>query len=265
MFLAALVPKAHNTVGHIGLISTIDSWKAVLRVPTFALICAAAAFGIGSVLQAVGAELWTAGLARRPWRTGIQPSLPSLLAWVGTVAVGAEMAVVTLSAWYDPRYSLVSMTCFAGLLLHGPVVVWRRGVGAITLAFVTLASLINLDHASVTVRAQFDAAAQLVCVGVPANHVDGGFIWDGLVLGQADPRGPNKHPNDGFPENIDIQWYPTMRRDAVVSLVRLEPTDGFAVQPPIVVHGLLPGTKVTAYGIARAAAVTAPNGCRTTP
>ena len=268
MFMAALIPKTHNTVGHIRLISTIDGWDAVLRVPTFALICATAALGIGSVLQAIGAELWTSGLARRPWRTAAQPSLPSLpslLAWVGTVAVVAEMAVVTLSAWYDPRYSLVSMTCFAGLLLHGPTVVWRRGVGVITLAFVTLASLVNLDHASVTVRAQFDAAAQLVCLGVPANHVDGGFIWNGLVLGQADPRGPNKHPDDGFPENIDIQWYPTMRRDAFVSLDRPEPSEGLAVQPAVVVHGLLPGTRVTAYGVARASAVTAPDGCRTAP
>jgi len=266
MFLAALVPNAHNSVGHISLISTIDRWSALVRVPTFALICGAAALGIGSVLEALRAELWTTGLARRPWRAGVTPpSLPSLLAWVGTIAVLAEMAVVALSAWYDPRYSLVSVTCFAGLLLHGPTVVWRRGVGAIALAFVTLASLLNLDHASVTVRAQFDAAAQLVCVGIPANHVDGGFIWNGLVLGQADPRGPNKHPDDGFPENIDIQWYPTMTRDAYVSLTRPEPSDGLTVQRPVVIHGLLPGTQVTAYGVARASAVTSPAGCQATP
>ena len=196
---------------------------------------------------------------------GGSPDPRSLLARVAALSLLGDAAVVVVSSFYEPRYSMV--TVLAGALLitatAGSERPSRSRQRAVIAALATgwLLSFVSLDLSAITARAYFRAADQAECRGVAGTRIDGGFTWNGVHQGTADRATPAARPDDGLPVTPTGRFYPTLKRDAVVSVTTLKVGRGVVQLPPLVVSGLLPGDRRTVYTAVRQSALTGPATC----
>ena len=261
------------------------AWPLVFRLPVFVVLGMLAASGGVALLDAVAVHLvgrepdLVATSTGRPVGAGHtvpvvlrslvtrggSPDPRSLLARVAALSLLGDAAVVVVSSFYEPRYSMV--TVLAGALLitatAGSERPSRSRQRAVIAALATgwLLSFVSLDLSAITARAYFRAADQAECRGVAATRIDGGFTWNGVHQGTADRATPAARPDDGLPVTPTGRFYPTLKRDAVVSVTTLKVGPGVVQLPPLVVSGLLPGDRRTVYTAVRQSALTGPATC----
>ena len=264
------------------------AWPLVLRLPVFVVFGILAALGGVALLDAiavhlVGREAVPVTNLSAGGRPGAAHTVPvvlrslvsrdgspgpgSLLARVAALSLLGDVAVVVVSSFYEPRYSL--LTVLAGALLitatagdERPSRARERWVVA-ALAVGWVLSFVSLDLSAITARAYFRAAEQAECRGVAATRIDGGFTWNGVHQGTADRATPAARPDDGLPVTPTGRFYPTLKRDAVVSVKPLTTGTGIVQLPRLVVRGLLPGDRRTMYTAVRQSALTGQATCTT--
>ena len=264
------------------------AWPLVLRLPVFVVVGMLAALGGLALLDGIAVHLvgreadpvadLSAGrrlgaahtvsvVLRSLVSRDASPGPRSLIARVAALSLLGDAAVVVVSSFYEPRYSM--LTVLAGALLltatagdERPSRARERWVVAV-LAAGWLLSFISLDLSAITARAYFRAAEQAECRGVAATRIDGGFTWNGVHQGTADRATPAERPDDGLPVTPTGRFYPTLKRDAVVSVNPLTTGPGVVQLPPLVVRGLLPGDRRTVYAAVRQSASTGQAACTT--
>ncbi|CAN5566726.1 hypothetical protein BH10ACT2_BH10ACT2_05100 [soil metagenome] len=237
------VTPAHPLVGGIQEQFGLGGGAAALIA-----ILAAATAGWAWTLRAC--VTWHRGRPQHADRSLLRHPLAS----TALLAILVELAVIGVTGAYWTRYSLL-------MAAAAIVVVMAQGLRpSTTAAAVTIAILLTsywtLDHSITATDAITEAADITACLGIPPEHLDATFSWDGKHYnGIASVFRGNLEP-DGLPITHDWSTFPAMERDAVLTPNNPGTDDAWLMIGPIESTGLIPTTQQDWWLTVRRSAIT---------
>ena len=152
--------------------------------------------------------LW--GGTRPPFGPISTPSLSTHpMGRLALLGLAVEIAVVLSTGAYFTRYSLFTVCLAFVAILARPL---RGGMVAITVTFALLiGSYWELDHSIAQTGAVLSAGRITACLGIPPEHVDATFSWDGKhYQGIASVYHGDLTADDGLPLTRDWSTFPSM-------------------------------------------------------
>ncbi len=231
---------------------------ALLLVP----LLAAATAGWAWAFTLWGGTLPHAGSITTPPFTTPPTTTPPLsahpLGRLALLGLAVEFAVILTTGAYFTRYSLFTVSLAYVAILARPL----KG-GAIAVA-VTIALMIGsfweLDHSIAPTGAVLAAGRITACLGIPPEHVDATFSWDGKYFqGIASVYHGDLSADDGLPLTQDWSTFPSMDRDAVLTPHDPGLRDSWLVLGPLETSGLLPGNRQEWWLTVRRSAIAVPD------
>lgn len=187
------------------------------------VITALSCVGLGLLLWPAAERVWPA-LGRREEREGKEthhPGWPTAFLWL-SLGVFLAPLLIFRGELYE-RYLLGLLLPTAALFLHATRPAWdwrpaRALFSALAAVYLIFSLMLTAEFIGWN-GAAWRAAERLTHAGVPVEHIDGGFPWNGWHfadrVGKADVQ-----PEDGAPAYMEVT--PEIQREYVVSFSPLE-------------------------------------------